>query len=493
MEKYFDRIENDSIMMDKWKKLKEIEEMGVKPFGERFDKKEMIGEIITHTPEEDLTFTTAGRLMSLRGKGKTMFGHIEDRTGKIQVYLKKDELGEEVYNLVKKLSVGDIIGVTGTLFTTQAGELTLRAQKIKLLSKNIRPLPEKFHGLTDMETRYRKRYVDLIMNKEVRDTFVKRTKIISGIRRILDEKGFLEVETPLMHPIVGGAAAKPFITHHNTLDIDLYMRIAPELYLKRLIVGGMERVYEIGKCLRNEGMSTRHNPEFTSIEIYQSYADFKDMMNLTEEIITSLAKDVVGSTTVMYNGKEIILEGFRRIHMVDIVKEVTGVDFWDKNITFEEAKKLAKEHHVEVPDHMDTVGHIINQFFEEKCEETIVQPTFVYGHPVEISPLAKRNEEDSRFTDRFELFIDAREYANAFSELQDPADQRGRFEAQVEEAMKGNDEATPVIDDDFVEALEYGLPPTGGLGIGIDRLVMLLTGAESIRDVLYFPQMKPKD
>ena len=278
-----------------------------------------------------------------------------------------------------------------------------------------------------METRYRKRYLDLIMNKDVRETFIKRTKIISGIRRILDAKGFLEVETPLMHPIVGGAAAKPFITHHNTLDIDLYMRIAPELYLKRLIVGGMERVYEIGKCLRNEGMSTRHNPEFTSIELYQSYADYQDMMDLCEEIITTLAKNVLGTTQVVYNGKDINLENFRRVHMVELIKEVTGVDFWDKNITFEEAKQLAKENGVEVPDHMNTVGHIINQFFEEKCEETIVQPTFVYGHPVEISPLSKRNEEDPRFTDRFELFIDAREYANAFSELQDPADQRGRF------------------------------------------------------------------
>jgi len=331
------------------------------------------------------------------------------------------------------------------------------------------------------------------MNKDVRDTFVKRTKIISAIRRILDGKGFLEVETPLMHPILGGAAARPFITHHNTLDIDLYLRIAPELYLKRLIIGGMEKVYELGRNFRNEGMSTRHNPEFTMIEMYQAYADYTDMMDLAEEIISTLAKDVLGTSTITYNGKEIVLENFKRIHMVDLIKEVTGVDFWNKDITFEEAKALAKEHHVEVPEHMNTVGHIINQFFEEKCEETIVQPTFVYGHPVEISPLSKRNEEDSRFTDRFELFIDAREYANAFSELQDPADQRGRFEAQVEEAERGNDEATPVIDDDFVEALEYGLPPTGGMGIGIDRLIMLLTNSESIRDVLYFPQMKPRD
>lgn len=493
MERYFDRIANDALVMEKWKRVEELKEMGIKPFGERFDKKNMIGDILSHTPEEELTFKTAGRIMAYRGKGKTAFVHIEDISGKIQVYLRQDELGEENYALVKKIGVGDIIGVEGTLFLTSTGELTIRASVVTLLCKNIRSLPEKFHGLTDVETRYRKRYVDLIMNKDVRDTFVKRTKIISAIRRILDGKGFLEVETPLMHPILGGAAARPFITHHNTLDIDLYMRIAPELYLKRLIVGGMERVYELGRNFRNEGMSTRHNPEFTMIELYQSYADYRDMMDLAEEIISTLAKDVLGTSTITYNGKEIVLENFKRIHMVDLIKEVTGVDFWNKDITFEEAKALAKEHHVEVPEHMNTVGHIINQFFEEKCEETIVQPTFVYGHPVEISPLAKRNEEDSRFTDRFELFIDAREYANAFSELQDPADQRGRFEAQVEEAERGNDEATPVIDDDFVEALEYGLPPTGGMGIGIDRLIMLLTNSESIRDVLYFPQMKPRD
>ena len=493
MEKYFDRIADDSLVMEKWKKVEELKEMGIKPFGERYDKKNMIGDILKHNPEEEKTFKTAGRLMSLRRKGKTAFGHIEDITGKIQVYLRQDQLGEEVYALVKKLGVGDIVGIEGTLFVTSTGELTLRAEHVTLLCKNIRSLPEKFHGLTDLETRYRKRYLDLIMNPEVRDTFIKRTKIISGIRRILDSKGFLEVETPLMHPILGGAAAKPFITHHNTLDIDLYLRIAPELYLKRLIVGGMERVYELGRNFRNEGMSTRHNPEFTMVELYQAYADYRDMMDLAEEIISTLAKEVLGSTTVTYNGKELVLENFRRIHMVDLVKEVTGVDFWDKNITFEEAKALADKHHVEVPEHMNTVGHIINQFFEEKCEETIVQPTFVYGHPVEISPLSKRNEEDPRFTDRFELFIDAREYANAFSELQDPADQRGRFEDQVEEAERGNDEATPVIDDDYVEALEYGLPPTGGMGIGIDRLIMLLTNSESIRDVLYFPQMKPRD
>ena len=491
MERYFDRVAKESLVMEQWKKVDELKELGVNPFGHKFDKKYMVGDILTHTPEENLKYKTAGRIMAYRGKGKAVFVHIEDRSGRIQVYLRQDALGEQVFEIVKKIGVGDIIGVEGEIFITKTGELTLRASSLELLSKNLRALPEKFHGLTDVETRYRKRYVDLIMNKDVRDTFIKRTQIISGIREILDNKGFLEVETPLMHPILGGAAARPFITHHNTLDMDLYMRIAPELYLKRLIVGGLERVYELGRNFRNEGMDTRHNPEFTMIEMYQAYADYTDMMDLAEEIITTLAKKVLGTTTVEYNGKTLVLENFKRIHMVDLIKEVTGVDFWNKDMTFEEAKALAKEHHVEIAPHMNTVGHVVNQFFEEKCEETIVQPTFVYGHPVEISPLSKRNEEDSRFTDRFELFIDAREYANAFSELQDPADQRGRFEDQVEEAERGNDEATPVIDDDFVEALEYGLPPTGGMGIGVDRLIMLLTQSESIRDVLLFPQMKP--
>lgn len=491
MERYFDRVAKESLVMEQWKKVDELKELGVNPFGHKFDKKYMVGDILTHTPEENLKYKTAGRIMAYRGKGKAVFVHIEDRSGRIQVYLRQDALGEQVFEIVKKIGVGDIIGLEGEIFITKTGELTLRASSLELLSKNLRALPEKFHGLTDVETRYRKRYVDLIMNKDVRDTFIKRTQIIRGIREILDNKGFLEVETPLMHPILGGAAARPFITHHNTLDMDLYMRIAPELYLKRLIVGGLERVYELGRNFRNEGMDTRHNPEFTMIEMYQAYADYTDMMDLAEEIITTLAKKVLGTTTVEYNGKTLVLENFKRIHMVDLIKEVTGVDFWNKDMTFEEAKALAKEHHVEIAPHMNTVGHVVNQFFEEKCEETIVQPTFVYGHPVEISPLSKRNEEDSRFTDRFELFIDAREYANAFSELQDPADQRGRFEDQVEEAERGNDEATPVIDDDFVEALEYGLPPTGGMGIGVDRLIMLLTQSESIRDVLLFPQMKP--
>ena len=493
MEKYFDRLEKEPLIAERWKKIEELESYGIKPFGKKYDKQIMIGDILKHKPEENLKFKTAGRIMSLRGKGKVYFAHIEDQSGKIQIYIKKDELGEEQFDhIVKMLNVGDIIGLEGELFITHTEELTLRVKSIALLTKNVRSLPEKYHGLTDVEIRYRKRYVDLIMNPEVRETFIKRTKIVKAIRKYLDDRGFLEVETPIMHPILGGAAAKPFITHHNTLNIDLYLRIAPELYLKKLIVGGFERVYDLNRNFRNEGISTRHNPEFTMVELYQAHADFHDMMDLCEGIISSVCQEVNGTTDIEDDGVKLSLKNFARVHMVDMIKEVTGVDFW-KEMTFEEAKQIAKEHHIEVADHMNSVGHIINEFFEQKYEEKVIQPTFVYGHPVEISPLAKRNEDNPNFTDRFELFINKREYANAFTELNDPADQRGRFESQVEEAMHGNEEATPEIDESFVEALEYGLPPTGGLGIGIDRLVMLLTGAPSIRDVILFPQMKPRD
>ncbi|MGX6591553.1 lysine--tRNA ligase [Cetobacterium ceti] len=492
MEKYFDRVGKEPLVMEQWTKVNELKEMGVYPFGHKYDKKHMIGDLLANKSDEEMEFKTAGRIMGFREQGKAVFAHIEDQTGRIQVYIRADKIGDEAFKVLKKCGAGDIIGVTGTLFTTQKGELTLRVSQFELLSKNVRALPEKYHGLTDVETRYRKRYLDLIMNRDVKDTFMKRINIMSGIRNFLSKKGFLEVETPMMHPIVGGAAARPFITHHNTLDMDLYLRIAPELYLKRLIVGGFDKVYEINRNFRNEGISTRHNPEFTMMELYQAYADFHDMMDLTEELFQYLAKEVLGTTEIQYNGKDIDLGNFRRCHMVDLVKEATGVNFWEEK-TVEEAKALAKENGVEIAPHMNTVGHIINEFFEQKCEERIVQPTFVYGHPVEISPLAKRNSEDPRFTDRFELFIDAREYGNSFSELNDPADQRGRFEAQVEEALLGNDEATAEIDDDYIEALEYALPPTGGLGIGIDRTVMLLTGAPSIRDVIFFPQMKKRD
>ncbi len=492
MEKYFDRVGKERLVMEQWEKIKEIEDLGVYPFGKRYDKVHMIGDLLNASPETEETFKTAARIMGFREQGKAVFAHIEDQTGRIQVYIRKDQIGDEEYAIVKKLGVGDIVGVEGNLFTTQKGELTLRVSHIELLSKNVRALPEKFHGLTDVETRYRKRYLDLIMNRDVKDTFIKRVRIINGVREFLNKKGFLEVETPMMHPIVGGAAARPFITHHNALDMELYLRIAPELYLKRLIIGGFDKVYEINRNFRNEGISTRHNPEFTMMELYQAYADYNDMMDLTENLFQYLATEVLGTTVIEYNGKEINLGKFHRIHMVDMIKDITGADFW-KEMSVDEAKALAKEHGVEIADHMTTVGHIINEFFEQKCEHHIVQPTFIYGHPVEISPLAKRNSENPRFTDRFELFIDAREYANAFSELNDPADQRGRFEAQVEEALLGNDEATAVIDDDYIEALEYALPPTGGLGIGIDRAIMLLTGSPSIRDVILFPQMKKRD
>ncbi|MGL6064928.1 MAG: lysine--tRNA ligase [Fusobacteriaceae bacterium] len=492
MERYFDRVQNDHIIMDKWKKVEEIKAMGIDPFGKKYDKVNMIKELLSSTPEEDKEFKTAGRIMGFREQGKAVFIHLEDQTGRIQAYIRKDEIGDNNFEIVKLMASGDIVGIKGKLFVTQKGELTVRVNEFTPLSKNIRPLPEKYHGLTDVETRYRKRYVDLIMNKEVKETFIKRNKIMNSLRAYLNNKNFMEVETPMMHPILGGASAKPFITHHNTLDMDLFLRIAPELYLKRLIIGGFDRVYEINRSFRNEGMSTRHNPEFTMMELYQAYADFNDMMDITEGIISHLSKEVLGTTTVEYNGKTLLLENFKRIHMVDIIQEATGVNFWDIK-DFEEAKRIAGENRVKIAPHMNSIGYIINEFFEQKCEERIVQPTFVYGHPVEISPLAKKNAEDSRFTDRFELFIDSREYANAFTELNDPADQRKRLEDQVEEVMRGNDEAMPVIDDDFIEALEYALPPTGGLGIGIDRLVMLLTGSASIRDVIFFPQMKKKD
>ncbi|MCK5779683.1 MAG: lysine--tRNA ligase [Psychrilyobacter sp.] len=490
---------HDHIMQDKWNKVEEIKAMGIEPFGRKYSKLNMVADIINSEVEFDKdpenynqVFQTAGRIMAFRPAGKkAVFGHIEDQTGRVQFYIRKDEVGDKAFEVISKIGMGDFIGIKGGVFKTGKGEFTLRASEFEFLSKNIKPLPDKFHGLTDVETRYRQRYVDLIMNKDVKDTFIKRAKIVSHIRELLTQKDFLEVETPMMHPIVGGASARPFVTHHNTLDMTLYLRIAPELYLKRLVVGGFDKVFEINRNFRNEGISTRHNPEFTMMELYQAYADFEDIMDLTEEIITSCAKEVLGTTMVEYNGKTINLEGFKRIHMVDIVKDVTGVDFWPE-MSVEKAKTLAKENSVHLDNHMDTVGHIINEFFEQKCEETIVQPTFVMGHPVEISPLAKRTKDDGRFTDRFELFIDAREYGNAFSELNDPADQKGRFEEQVEEANKGNDEANAVIDEDYINALEYGLPPTGGLGIGIDRLVMLLTGAPSIRDVIMFPQMRKK-
>lgn len=492
-------FETNELLQVRYDKLHTLEEMGVHPFGHRFDcshtAKELHEQFEQFTKEEleekSVSVKLAGRLMTKRGKGKAGFAHIQDRTGQIQIYVRKDTVQEGQYDVFKLSDIGDIIGVEGTLFKTKVGELSIKVSDFDFLSKSLRPLPEKFHGLRDIEQRYRQRYLDLIMNPESRETFITRSKILQSMRRYLDEHGYLEVETPMMHNIPGGAAARPFVTHHNALDIPLYMRIAIELHLKRLIVGGLEKVYEIGRVFRNEGVSTRHNPEFTMLELYEAYTDFNDIMALTENMVAHIAKEVLGTTTVQYGDYEVNLEPkWTRLHMVDAIKEKTGVDFW-KEMTDEEARALAKEHHVEINEHMK-FGHVINEFFEQKIEETLIQPTFIYGHPVEISPLAKKNEEDPRFTDRFELFIVGREHANAFTELNDPIDQRGRFEAQLKERELGNDEAH-MMDEDFLEALEYGMPPTGGLGIGIDRLVMLLTNSPSIRDVLLFPQMRKRE
>lgn len=485
-------------MQTRIEKLRALQESGVNVFGDKFERTHLSNELKEsfdqYTKEEleekEIPVTIAGRIMTKRGKGKAGFAHIQDLQGQIQIYVRKDRIGEEAYDVFKQADLGDIVGIKGVMFKTKVGELSVKADEFFFLTKSLRPLPEKFHGLKDVEQRYRQRYLDLITNLESRETFILRSKIIQSMRRYLDNKGFLEVETPMMHAIPGGASARPFVTHHNALDIPLYMRIAIELHLKRLIVGGLEKVYEIGRVFRNEGVSTRHNPEFTMIELYEAYADYHDIMDLTENLVAHIAEEVLGTTKVQYSDVEVDLAPrWKRWHMVDAIKEVTGVDFWAE-MTDEEAHALAKEHGIDVDDNM-TYGHIVNEFFEQKVEDTLVQPTFIYGHPVAISPLAKKNEEDPRFTDRFELFIVGREHANAFSELNDPIDQRERFEAQVKEREEGNDEAH-LMDEDFLEALEYGLPPTGGLGIGIDRLVMLLTNSASIRDVLLFPQMRNK-
>jgi lysyl-tRNA synthetase, class II len=496
-ETYVSNIEelNDQLLVRR-QKMTDIREGGLDPFGSRFERTHLSSEVIAENDQFDKEYlhdnerevTIAGRIMTKRGKGKAGFAHIQDLAGQIQIYVRKDAIGDEAYELFNKADLGDIVGVKGNVFRTNVGELSVKATEFTFLTKALRPLPDKFHGLTDVEQRYRQRYVDLMTNDESKQTFITRSKIIRAIRNYLDGQGFLEVETPLLHTIAGGAAARPFITHHNALDMQLYLRIAIELHLKRLIVGGLEKVYEIGRVFRNEGVSTRHNPEFTLIELYEAYADYEDIMNLTENLIAHVAQEVLGTTSVQYGEDTIELGvGWKRLHMVDAVKEATGVDFWQP-MTVEEARAYAAEHGVEIkPSH--EVGHIINEFFEQKVEETLVQPTFITGHPVEISPLAKKNAEDPRFTDRFELFIVRREHANAFTELNDPIDQRERFEAQMAEKEAGNDEAHE-MDNDFIEALEYGMPPTGGLGIGIDRLIMLLTNSASIRDVLLFPTMR---
>ncbi|SHH82837.1 lysine--tRNA ligase [Virgibacillus chiguensis] len=480
-------------------KMEQFKEQGINPFGERFPRSHVASELkdlYDRYSKEELEskeeqVTIAGRMMTKRGKGKAGFAHIQDISGQIQLYVRKDSVGEAAYEVFKTSDIGDIVGVTGFMFKTKVGELSVKVTDFQLLTKSLRPLPEKYHGLKDIEQRYRQRYLDLITNMDSKETFVLRSKIIQAMRRYLDGQGFLEVETPMLHGIPGGATARPFITHHNALDVELYMRIAIELHLKRLIVGGLEKVYEIGRVFRNEGISTRHNPEFTMIELYEAYADYHDIMDLTERLVAHISKEVLGTTTVTYGEHEVNLAPkWTRKHMVDAIKEKTGIDFWPQ-MSDDEARALAKKYGVEITETM-TYGHIVNEFFEQTVEEDLIQPTFIYGHPVEVSPLAKKNKQDERFTDRFELFIVGREHANAFSELNDPIDQRERFEAQVKERAAGNDEAH-YMDTDFLEALEYGLPPTGGLGIGVDRLVMLLTNSASIRDVLLFPQMKNKE
>ena len=472
-------------------KLVQYEDKGVYPFGQRFVVREHTQEV----KDDFINFdgqpvVMAGRLMTMRSHGKTAFANIRDKAGDIQVYFRKDVMGEEAYEFVKMLDIGDIIGVEGHVFRTHKGEITVKVNTLTLLSKSLRPLPEKWHGLTNTELRYRQRYVDLIVNPEVRDTFVKRSKIVAKIRQYMMAHDFMEVETPMMHAIPGGAAARPFITHHNALDIDIYMRIAPELYLKRLIVGGMERVFEMNRCFRNEGIDNRHNPEFTTIESYQAYGDVEDAIRLTENIVSYCAQEVLGTQEITYQGTEINLTPpWNRITMAEGVKKYTGEDF-DAVTSIEEARAIADRLNVEYTDN-DGIGKILNLCFEDYVEANLIQPTIVYGHPKEISPLAKANRENPLTTERFEAFIYGRELANGFSELNDPIDQKQRFLDQLKEREHGDDEAHR-MDEDFVTALEYGLPPTSGLGIGVDRLVMFLTDSASIRDVLLFPLMKPE-
>ena len=478
-------------------KLEELQNNGKDPFqivkfnnkDNSKDIKEKFVDPVEGEEVEPVEVTIAGRLMAKRGHGKASFCDLQDMYGRIQIYVKMDEVGAESYEEFKKYDVGDIIGIKGTVFKTHMGEISIKVKEITLLSKSLRPLPEKYHGLKDMDLRYRQRYVDLIMNNDVKETFFKRSAIIKGIRSYLDERGYLEVDTPILNTIAGGAAARPFITHHNTLDIDMYLRIAPELYLKRLIVGGFHKVYEMGRLFRNEGMDIKHNPEFTTIELYSAYEDYHDMMDITEGMISTLARDICGDTKIDYQGTMIDLTpGWKRISMIDAIKEVTGADFNNAN-TDEEAIALAKSVGVEIEGN-PVRGHVINLVFEEKVEETLIQPTFIIDYPIEISPLTKKKPSDPRLVERFELFIGGREYANAYSELNDPIDQKERFMMQMAEREAGNEEAN-MIDDDFVQSLEYGMPPTGGLGIGVDRLIMLLTNSYSIRDVLLFPTMKP--
>ena len=485
-------LDINQLMQIRRDKLSKLKQEGKDPFEiTKFNRTHISSQVVENYDElEGKDVTVAGRIMAKRIMGKASFCHIQDGEGRIQSYVSINDLGEESYKQFKEYDIGDIIGITGFVFKTRTEEISIHAKEVTLLSKSLRPLPEKYHGLKDTDLRYRQRYVDLIMNPEVKDTFMKRIQILQEIKNILNEKGYLEVETPILNTIAGGAAARPFITHHNTLDMDMYLRIANELYLKRLIVGGFDKVYEMGRMFRNEGMDIKHNPEFTNIELYSAYEDYNDMMDITEEIISKVALKVLGTTKITYQGTEIDLTpSWKRISMIDSIKEVTGVDF-NTIETDEEAKKAAEELHVELDELKLTRGEIINQVFEAKVEDTLIQPTFIYDYPVEVSPLTKRKPSDPRLTERFEVFIGAREYGNAYSELNDPIDQYERFKKQAEAREAGDEEAN-MMDDDFINALEYGMPPTGGLGIGVDRLVMLLTDSASIRDVLLFPTMKP--
>jgi len=482
------------ILQIRREKLAALQSEGQDPFQEtKYTVSHHAQEIKDHFDElEGGQVSVAGRLMSKRGMGKVSFCDLQDRTGRIQLYARRDELGEDLYDRFKKYDIGDIVGVKGQVFRTQRGEMSVRVREVTLLSKSLLPLPEKFHGLTDKETRYRQRYVDLIVNPEVRRNFEVRSAFVKYLRNFLDQRGYMEVETPVLNTISGGATARPFITHHNTLDIDMYMRIATELPLKRLIVGGMERVYEVGRIFRNEGMDTRHNPEFTTVELYEAYADFRDMMDLFEELLSGAAKEICGSYQLRWQGEEVDLTpGWPRLSMAEAVKQYLGVDFLaiqDDAAAVEAAKNAG----VNMDGVKPTWGHALYECFDQKVEEKIVQPTFITMHPVDVSPLAKRSPADPRLTERFELFVCRSEMGNAFSELNDPIDQRKRFEKEVEDRLNGNDEAG-MMDEDYLTAMEYGLPPTGGLGIGIDRCVMLLTGSDSIRDVILFPTMKPLD
>jgi len=481
-------------------KAAKIRELGMDPFGHQFTRTHHALDIINEYKETEhdellnlnVKVTVAGRIMFIRKMGKASFFSIKDKSGLIQIYISVNDIGEESYDLFKTADIGDIVGVTGTVMKTKTGEVTIKCLEYTHLVKALKPLPEKFHGLTDIEERYRRRYVDLIMNDDSKKVAFLRPKIIRCIQNFMDKEGFTEVETPILTTLLTGASARPFATHHNAQDLDMYLRIALELPLKRLLVGGMEAVYEIGRVFRNEGMDPRHNPEFTEMEAYLAFSNLDGMMNLTENMFQTIARECMGKMDYKFLGYDINLEGpWKRVSMTDAIEEKTGIDF-RKEMSVEEALKLAEEHHIEVQPHERSVGHIINLFFERYVEETLIQPTFLYGHPIEISPLTKKNPEDPRFVDRFELFIAGKEFANAYTELNDPDDQLERFEAQVAEKDLGNDEAND-IDMDFIEALEYGMPPAGGIGYGIDRLMMLFLEQDSIRDVLLFPTMKARD